>query len=253
MKKLLQRLINAAGYRIERLRPPLPGPHAFLLDFVLHVLNQQRGGRVSFVQIGANDGRQEDPCYAWIQRFPWRGVLVEPQPGLAQALRGMYRDGGRIAVEQAVIAARPGIATLHTLRDSPRTPAWASGIASLDRRTIEQHRHKIADFDRLLVAEPVPAMTFDELLEKHAIDALDYLQIDAEGHDHAILQTIDIGRLRPAVIAYEHANLAPEASAACRRLLAGHGYAFAAWLGDTVACLPALCPVSEDRARFMFE
>jgi hypothetical protein len=87
VKKLVQQLINRLGYRLERIRPPLPGKSIFVLDYLLYVLNQQRGGKVSFVQIGANDGVQEDPCYPWINRFPWKGVLVEPQPVLAGSLK----------------------------------------------------------------------------------------------------------------------------------------------------------------------
>jgi len=253
MKEHIQRWLGKAGYRIERLRPPLPGVSLFVLDYVLQILNQRRAGEVSFVQIGANDGMQEDPCYAWINRFPWRGVLVEPQPRLAARLRALHRDNSRIRVEQAIIADAPGAATLYYLRETDGTPEWASGIASMSRQAITQHRGEIPGFDALLAEAVLPAVTLAQLLAKYAIASLDYLQIDAEGADYRILQSIDFAQVKPAVIAYEHANLTPEENAACRALLALHGYHFGSWLGDTIACLPELFPVSTDRRRYVLE
>jgi FkbM family methyltransferase len=251
MKKQIQRTLNSLGYRIERIRPPLPGYSLFILDYLLQILNQQRAGNVSFVQIGANDGLQEDPCHAWINHFQWHGVLVEPQARLASMLREMYRENNRIRIEQSIISDKPGSNTLYYLRDSDATPAWASGIASMDKQSILQHRHKIPGLDSLLAEEQLMAMTFDQLLEKYSISTVDFLQIDCEGLDYQIIKSIDLGRLRPAIIGYEHANLAPEDSAACRSLLASHGYHFASWLGDTVAALPDIFPVSEDRRRYL--
>ena len=251
MRAQIQRLLNKAGYRIERIRQALPGPSLFVLDYLLYVLNERRAGAVSFVQIGANDGLQEDPCRAWISNFPWKGVLVEPQAHLASSLRAMYRHNQRIAVEQALISDKPGSAPLYYLRQSKNTPRWTSGIASVSKNTISSHRHKIPGFDSLLEEEIVPAVTFNQLLSKHGISKFDYLQIDAEGSDYQILKGVEIAKFKPAIICYEHANLTHEDNSACRELLGSHGYEFASWLGDTVACTRELSLVSEDRAQFL--
>ena len=250
MKKAVQSTLNRAGYRIEKIRPPLGGEQIFLLDFALFVLNQRRNGVVRFLQIGANDGMQEDPCYAWINRFSWQGVLVEPQPRLAAHLREMYRDRPRIAIEQAVLADRPGELDLYFLAEREGVPEWASGIASLDYSSIAAHRKKIPGFDKAIAKVKVPAYTMDQLMAKHSIEALDFLQIDAEGYDAKILSTIDFQRIRPPVISYEDCNLSPEDRAACRLLLAKEGYRFANWHGDTLACLPEVLPVSSDRRTY---
>jgi FkbM family methyltransferase len=244
VKRLIQKALNRFGYRIERIRSTSPGPHLFILDYVLHLLNERRGGEVTFVQIGANDGRQEDPCYAWIEAFPWRGVLVEPQPALAAALRELHSRNPRIAVQEALISSESGTATLYFLNGGP---SWATGIASLSKEAISTHRHKIEGFDSLLSETMLQTMTLSQLLERHSLSAIDYLQIDTEGHDFEIIKTVDFGRIRPSVICYEHANLSYEDNVACRSLLAREGYHFASWLGDTVACHEDLLLVSDDR------
>lgn len=253
IKKQVQKTLSHAGYKIERLRPQLPGNSLFLLDYLLHILNEKRGGNISFIQMGANDGVQEDPCYAWINRFPWRGILVEPQAHLAALLRTMYRDNPLIHVEESIISDVPGPATLYFLRQTDQTPEWASGIASMNKAAILQHRHKIPGFDSLLTEINLPSLTFDQLIAKYAIATVDLLQIDCEGYDFQILKSIDLKKLKPTVICYEHANLSPDDNAACRSLLANHGYHFASWLGDTVAALPELFPVSDDRKRFLLK
>jgi FkbM family methyltransferase len=251
MKKLIQSVLKRFDYRIEKLRSPLPGDLIFLLDLALYVLNQRRDGEVRFVQIGANDGVQEDPCYAWIHRFPWQGVLVEPQPKLAAGLREMYRERAKITIEQAVIADRPGQLDLHYLKESAGVPAWATGIASLDYASIAAHRDKIPGFDAAIAKATVPAITLHDLLERHRINSLDFLQIDAEGYDARILATVDFRRIRPPVIAYEDCNLSYEERAACRAMLGREGYHFATWHGDTLACLPEVLPVSDDRKAYV--
>jgi FkbM family methyltransferase len=217
----------------------------------LDVLNKRLHGAVNFVQIGANDGIQEDPCYAWINRYPWRGVLVEPQPELAAALRRIHGANERIRVQEAVITDQPGTATLYYLRQGPDLPAWTSGIASLRREAIEGHRQKIPNFDAALASVEVSALSLSQLLDASGLPSLDFLQIDAEGYDFQIIRSIDFDKLRPLVISFEHANLSPEDHAACRTLLAARNYEFASWLGDTVACHREFMLVSGDRRTFL--
>ncbi len=250
MKKTVQRVLNHAGYRIEKIRKPLGGEQIFLLDFALFVLNQRCNGVVRFLQIGANDGIQEDPCYAWINRFPWQGVLVEPQPKLAAQLRAMYIDQPRIAIEEAVVADQPGELVLHYLKAGEGVPEWATGIASLDYASIAAHREKILGFDAAIARIKVPALTIEQLLMKNGLETVDFLQIDAEGYDAKILASIDFRRIRPPVISYEDCNLTHEERAACRSLLSSEGYKFATWHGDTLACLPEVLPVSSNRRAY---
>jgi FkbM family methyltransferase len=249
MKQLVQSALKRFGYRIEKLRQPLPGEPIFLIDFALQILNQQREGVVKFVQIGANDGVQEDACYAWLRRFPWQGILVEPQPKLAARLRRMYSDRKNIVVEEVVVADQSGQLDFYYLSEHPGVPAWATGIASLDYASIASHRDKIPGFDSALVKTTVSALTLNDLLERHRIDNLDFLLIDAEGYDARILASVDFRRIKPSVIAYEDCNLSHDDRAICRTRLAREGYRFATWGGDTLACQPGILPLWDERKR----
>jgi FkbM family methyltransferase len=227
------------GYRIEKIRDRMPGPHLVVSELVLSFLNKMRGGDVQFIQIGANDGQFEDPLYAWICRHPWRGVLVEPQPQMYKKLVELHASrSARILIKQAVVADNRGKATLWTLDDVPGMPADASLFASLDRDVVLRNANNyLSDFEKLLVPNEVDAYTLDDLMHECGVDELDLLQIDTEGFDFKIIKTLDFTKSRPQVINYEHANLTPDDQRACRAYLAGLGYSFVStYLGDTIAC-----------------
>jgi FkbM family methyltransferase len=246
LKKAIQWLAGQAGYRIEKIRQAPPGSHVFVLDYVLNVLNERRGGDVRFIQIGANDGLQEDPVRAWITTYPWSGVLVEPQPSLVSVLRTLYVDNPRIIVEQALVSNKSGKAKFYYFKTGEMNV-----VASMSRAAIETHRHSVKDFDAALAEVELDCVTFPDLLAKHRMERVDFLQIDAEGHDLEILKTIDLDRLRPPVICYENCNLSSEDAIICRTMLSQHGYSFANFLGDTVACLPEMRLVTDDRQLFV--
>lgn len=247
MKKILQKIAGHCGYRIEKIRRPLPGPEIIVLDLVLQQLNEQRGGQITFVEIGANDGKNEDPLYPWIQRFPWRGILVEPQPKLCAGLTELWKGREGISIVQAAIGTTRGYATLWCVEEQPDAPDL-SGIASLNRETILMHRSRIPDIESRLKAIQVPVMTFEDLLTANSIENLDVLQIDAEGFDFEIIKALDFKMIKPDVISYEHCNLSKDDQFACRDLLRSHDYGFASYLGDTVAVQMKFLPAEQDRS-----
>jgi FkbM family methyltransferase len=139
---------------------------------------------VQFIQIGAHDGQHQDPLYPWACRYPWRGVLEEPQPAMYKRLVELHASRPQISIEQAVVADRRGKAKLWTLGDSPDLPKDATLFASLDKDVVQMNvRNYFPDFENRLAPTEVEAYTLDDLMRKHGIDELDLLQIDAEGFD----------------------------------------------------------------------
>jgi len=247
MKKLLQSLFQSAGYRVEKIRPRLPGPELIVFDFVVQTVMSRFGEDVTFVEIGANDGQLEDPLYPWVRRFPWRGVFVEPQPELCSKLRTLWDGRDGVSVIQAAIGTRAGKTTLWCVKDIPGGSNF-SGLASLDRDTLLKHRHRIPDIESRIEPIEVDVITITELLERAGLESLDILQVDAEGYDFEIIKMVDFARIKPRIINYEHCNLNWDDQAACRKLLTDQGYGFATYHGDTVAVQLELLPVALDRS-----
>jgi len=138
-----------------------------------------------FVDVGANapkDGSQTWP----MESRGWTGVLVEPQPDLAERLRQERR-----AKVYAVACSTPQNAgktlTLYLagIQSSLKPDFYAAGM----------QRSGTCD---------VPIMTLDQVLEDAgAPRALDFVSIDVEGHDIEVLDGFDLARWRPRLLLIE--------------------------------------------------
>src|SRR3954468_10330611 len=75
--------------------PPRPANLLALAASELVLRQVQSGGAysdVAFLQIGANDGVTGDPIRAFVTRYGWHGVCLEPQPEAFARLQATYRD-----------------------------------------------------------------------------------------------------------------------------------------------------------------
>jgi FkbM family methyltransferase len=161
------------------------------------------GARMGFfVDVGANDPRQGSQTFA-LEQAGWRGVLVEPQPDLAAALRA-----DRSAQVFQVACSSPqnagGTMVLHL----------AGMFSSLDGRLAVTGLRSGRAID-------VPVRTLDDILaEAQAPSPIDFLSIDIEGHEAQALAGFSFARWRPRLILIEDhvTNLAKH------RLLTHAGY-----------------------------
>ncbi len=204
------------------------------------VLSRRASAREDFyfIQIGANDGAMRDYLRAFILRYRWRGILVEPVPAYCARLRANYEGHTGLIIEELAIAEREGLRDLFRVRDEvEHLPAWCRGLASFHLDVVLKHRFAVPDLERYIVREAVQCLPFARLLERHRVDRLDLLSIDTEGHDYEVIKQVDFETLSPAIVLYEHRHLARPDRAACERLLCSHGYRLASRLGNTLAYL----------------
>jgi FkbM family methyltransferase len=173
-----------------------------------------------FVEIGSNDGEQHDHLRPLILAHPWRGIMVEPVPYVFERLRSNYAPlADRVALEPAAIGARDGRAPFFHLAQAAEgeaVPGWYDGIGSFSREAVLSHSAKIPGLEERLVASDVDVLSFDSLLARHGGREPDLVVIDAEGHDHEIVGSIDLEAHRPRLLVYEHFHLSQEDRAATR-------------------------------------
>jgi FkbM family methyltransferase len=138
-----------------------------------------------FVEVGANRPRQESQTWH-LEQLGWSGVLVEPQPNLAEDLRRV-----RSAKVFAVACSSPENAgrrlRLHV----------AGALSSLDRDRMAPG----AEPERVI---EVPARTLDDILtEARTPVGFDFLSVDVEGHELEVLGGFDFARWRPRLVLLE--------------------------------------------------
>lgn len=183
----------------------------------------------TFVEIGSNDGEQHDHLRPLILARDWTGVMVEPVPYVFERLRHNYGHVAGVALENAAIGPADGEVPFYHLVDAApeeraSLPDWYDGIGSLSKDFVLGHAKHMPDLEERIVCRQVPALTFESLCDRHGLDHVDLLVVDAEGSDWEILRRIDFERRRPHLVIYEHFHLPPADRAAARAHLAALGY-----------------------------
>ena len=155
-----------------------------------------------FVDVGANDPHTWSQSFH-LEQLGWTGVLVEPQPDLAEKLRAR-----RKAKVYAVACSSPAnagktmvlhLAGIYSSLDPGLSIATVGAEGAVD----------------------VPIMTLDAVLtDAGAPVPIDFLSIDVEGHEIDVLSGFDLARWRPRLILIEDLVLNLD----LHRLLLSRGY-----------------------------
>lgn len=232
MLSLIRQSLRKRGYEIRK--APFPKFNAVsVYNLALQYLLASRGENLTFICVGANDGN-DDPLRVYIQKYRWRGVLIEPQPDVFAKLRANYagRDQG-LAFENVAISTNPAPLRLY------RRPPNASDdegitVASADPKTTAKQLHlKPNELEKIMV----PTARLDDIVARYGLAAFDILQIDTEGFDWEVLQTLDLTKTRPWIIGFEHGHLSPAAIGLMTQHLNSHDYLvnFGGYESDSVA------------------
>ena len=138
-----------------------------------------------FVEVGANDPQRGSQTWAF-EQSGWNGILIEPQPDLADRLRHERRARVVAAAcsspEHAGGMMRLYLSGPHSSLDSKLAAPGAVPYDAVD----------------------VPARTLDNILEEaNAPGAIDFVSIDVEGHEVSVLRGFALARWRPRLILIE--------------------------------------------------
>ncbi|MGH8476088.1 MAG: FkbM family methyltransferase [Methylococcales bacterium] len=189
-----------------------------------------------FIQIGANDGVSHDPLYRHVQRFGWRGILIEPVKFYFDLLKKNYANSNRLIFENIAISERNEYRDFFRIReDLDFLPRWTKGLGSFKRDVVLKHRWIIPHIQQYIVQELVECVCFRALLERHAVDKIDLIMVDTEGYDFEIIKQIDFSLARPKVILYEHKHLSHTDRLNCERLLKDWNYRLDKHFSNTLA------------------
>ena len=210
---------------------------------LLDQYSRSHGGRVSFVQIGANDGLRNDPIREFIARDEWGGVFIEPLPPVFELLRRNYAYLGtsrKLAFQNAAISSSETSIAFYTATDALLKTLSLEGQLDLLRKSScsREHVEQFVSNPSDIVRVETPCTTVEAIIQRHFPEnAIDLLVIDAEGHEAVILQSLDFGRARIGAILFEAHHLEAAEKDSILGLLTRHGYAIREVEGDAFATL----------------
>lgn len=234
LKNALQSKLRSHGIDVRK--APARFDHIPVFKLAVEALMARRGDALSFVQVGANDGMYGDPLRPYVLTRGWKGILVEPQVNVFHKLKANYAEcADRLVFENLAISTDEKL-TLYLPPEGldGRDEVYAESIVSSDAKVIAR---QIGMDESKLRKVDVPAMTLDMLFAKHGITELDLLQIDAEGYDWQVLQTLDLNKVKPLLIQMETGHLDRKSLSLIAEHLNASGYLmyYGGWQGDTVA------------------
>ena len=134
-------------------------------------------------------------------------LLVEPVPYNINLLKENTTKYKNITIETSAVSEKNEIKKFYYVKhDAVKKLGkhWASGIGSFDKQHILNHKNK-----RFMVTETdieeidVQYLTFSNLMEKYSVSSIDLLQIDVEGAEFQILNSINFEKIEIKKIIFE--------------------------------------------------
>jgi FkbM family methyltransferase len=233
-KRSVKKLFSRLGFTLKRFEFPTDNP----ID-VLAILVQSRLRPDFFVlQIGANDGKSDDPAWAIIRAHQLQALLVEPLPTMFAKLTENYSDQPQVTFENCAIAREDGEVTLYHVRPDPSLPPYVTRLASFSREVILRQRGTVPNIGNFIEQISLPALSLRTLLKKHGIHRVDWLQLDTEGFDFEVLKMLWATPIRPEIICFECDHLSRSDKIACAAMLREVGYNYISLGRDTIATRP---------------
>jgi FkbM family methyltransferase len=137
-----------------------------------------------FVEVGANDPTRDSQSFDLEQRG-WTGILIEPQPDLAEELR--RSRSAKVFAEACSARGNSGSAMTLNLAGG-----HSSFDANLNLREVKPHG-----------AIEVRVRALNEILSEAGAPRVDFISIDVEGHELDVLDGFDLERWKPRLILIE--------------------------------------------------
>ena len=205
---------------------------AILSDDVEYRLKEEffGGSRTGFfVEVGAYDPRVLSQTWH-LEQLGWEGILVEPQPDLAEKLRQQRRA----KVYEAACSSPANVGKIMTLN-------LAGGHSTLESRFVDAGTRRGGTV-------AIKARTLDDILtDAKAPRPLDFVSIDVENHEIEVLAGFDLAVWCPRLMLVEDHALSPR----LHRYLTGRGYKWVRRTGLNGWYVPEHSPKNVDLFGYM--
>ena len=134
-------------------------------------------------------------------------LLIEPVPYNYKILEDKFSKNENILICTNAIFSEKEKKDFYFVKESSISKLgkhWASGIGSFDKQHILNHKSKRFQITENDIEKiEIEFFTFDDLIENYQINSINNLQIDVEGAEYGILNSIDFKKVRINSIQFE--------------------------------------------------
>ena len=237
--KLLKKFLGILGYKAidktqiknERI---ISDKSKLSINTILKNIFQQKQIN-NLIQIGANDGSSFDELNYYIKKFKINSLLVEPIKENFSLLKKNYEKLDFVKFENSAISINDEITYLFKVNEKYQQMygSHIPAIPSFDKKHLIKHGVK----NNHIIIEKVNTLTILDLINKHNINDLDLLFIDAEGYDGKIIYDFFLNvKFRPIII-FEYIHINNEFfSKLVKKLLEENYFYFS--ISENIICYP---------------
>jgi Methyltransferase FkbM domain len=147
-----------------------------------------------YIELGGNHPIQTSSTYLFYRLYQARGVICEANPKLALTL--LQTRPGDAVVNCAVSGSHDETLLLYVSK--------AHELSSVNKAHIERFQPGFGELATVAEEISVRNMHINDFLAQYAENPIDYLSVDIEGLDHALLSAMDFERFQPTLIQCEH-------------------------------------------------
>lgn len=159
------------------------------------IIYVETNGKKKLIQIGANRGY--DHVFEITKHNKHECILVEPNKYLIDNLKDCYKNCDHITIENCAISTFDGNIDMYfnDMEDGD------SSHSSLSLSHVLDHNNKKEN----IIKSNVPCMKLESLIQKHGWtnDEIEWLFIDAEGHDCDIILSTDFSKFNIKNVFFE--------------------------------------------------
>ena len=134
-------------------------------------------------------------------------LLVEPVPYNYNKLKDNFKNIKNIHICTNAIFSENKLDKFYYVNENSISKLgkhWASGIGSFNKNHILEHKTKRFKIEPEDIDEiEIKFITFDDLIENYSIQSIDRLQIDVEGAEFEILNSIDYKKIKINSLQFE--------------------------------------------------
>lgn len=244
---LINKILNFMGYEIIKTYS-INTKNLNFQHFLKLYFSKVSPNKFFFIEIGANDGKINDPIYEFVIKYDLPGILVEPQKEPFKRLKQNYINCNNLIFVNGAISKKDGYKTLYSVKESfhniyrkvmGQNP---TGITSFNKDHVKKNIERVLkslyhnkDIYRYIKERKVKCLSLKTLIREYNIDKVDLLVIDTEGFDFEIIKMVNFDKISPTLIIYESQNLIRSDQILCEKYLQNKGYNLFRHLGDVVA------------------
>jgi FkbM family methyltransferase len=202
----------------------------------------------TILQVGANDGIQDDLIRDIIIKYKPKSYLIEPIKEYFDLLLDNYKSIDNIQFFNLAISNNNGLAKMTYVPHNNTLPEWVRGLGTLDEnnnffcgfgdinKSVDMRNTDIfKTVNQIKKKTEVITKKLNTFLNENDIKKIDVYITDTEGYDYIIFEQLDLNLYSPKIIIMETHSLGEESNEKIKEKLFKYNYQIVESSWDTIA------------------